>query len=510
MDSRIAMGQHYFTGFAGPKMTESFIRNVCEHKIGNVILFEHNVENKQELKKLCGEITALVEAETGVKPLIALDQEGGAISRLREDATIFPSAMAIAATQDTGIAFSAGRITALELRAMGISLNLAPVMDVNSNRINPVIGVRSYGDDPEQVALFGAAAARGLMDGGVLCCAKHFPGHGDTAIDSHIGLPVIEKTWEALDACELIPFRKAVDIGVSAVMTAHILFPALEPERIPATMSKRVIDGLLRNRMGFQGLVLTDCMMMDAIAVHYGTVEGSVAALAAGADMVFVSHDPALAAQAAEASIRALESGALNRIAFDESTRRILAVKASLAGDVPPFDDVGCARHRAVSRHATQAAITLVHDAPFALGASPIFLGCTRFRPTKAANPEDTAQCFPKTMAAMLGGDGFVTPPNPSEADIQAALAKLPGHSAVVIGLYNALACDGQLALARRVAESGLPVCAIALRAPYDLYALPAQVRAYAAYDYDLRTMSALSDVLAGRCQVTGRLPVKL
>ena len=510
MDDRLAMGQHFFTGFAGPVMTEAFIRNVKEQKIGNVILFEYNVTGKEGLKKLCDEITALVEAETGVKPLIALDQEGGAISRLREDATIFPGAMAIAATQDPDIAFSSGRITAQELRAMGISINLAPVMDVNSNLHNPVIGVRSYGDDPQRVARFGVATARGLMDGGVLCCAKHFPGHGDTAVDSHIGLPVIEKPWEALDACELIPFRAAVDAGVSAVMTAHILFPSLEPERIPATMSPHIIRGLLREKMGFQGLILTDCMMMDAIAVHYGTVEGSVAALTAGADMVFVSHDPALASQSARAAIDALAKGTLDRSAFEASTRRILAAKAALSRETLPLHTVGCAQHREVSRSATQAALTLVHDAPFTLGAHPLFLGCPRFRPTLAANPEDTAQCFPRTMASLLGGDALVTPQNPCEAEIPAITNQIAVHSSVVIGLYNALTCDGQREMVRQAARIGLPICAVALRAPYDLQGLPEHVRTYAAYDYDIRTMTALADVLAGRRQATGHLPVKL
>ncbi len=510
MNDRIAMGQHFFTGFAGPHMTETFIRNVQEHKIGNAILFEYNVESKEQLKRLCSEITELIEAETGIKPLIALDQEGGAISRLREDATIFPSAMAFAASGKPELAREAGRITAQELRAMGVTLNLAPVLDVNSNPLNPVIGVRSYGDDPQAVARFGTEAAKGLMEGGVLCCAKHFPGHGDTAVDSHIGLPVVDKPHEALAACELKPFQAAVDKGVPAVMTAHILFPALEPDRLPATMSRRIVSGLLREQMGFRGLVLSDCMMMDAVAAHFGTVPGSVAALQAGVDMVFVSHDAALAAQAALAGLCALAGGQLDSAAFEASTRRILAEKAKLAPDIPSLAHVGSAAHRAVSERVTRAAMTLVQAAPFTLGVKPLFVGCARFRPTLAANPEDASQCFPEAMRALLGGTAVATPPDPTEAEVEAALSHACEHTSIVIGLFNAVACPGQRALASKAAELGLPVCAVALRAPYDLQTLPAHVRTYATYDYDARTMATLAEVLAGKTTAEGKLPVRL
>ena len=225
MDVLTSLGQHLVTGFKGPEVTEELIQNVREHKIGNFILFEYNVVDKVQLKKLCGDLTVLALKETGYLPFITIDQEGGVVSRLKEDATIFPSAMAVAATGDAENARIAGRITGEELRAMGVNFNLAPVMDVNSNSNNPVIGVRSYGDDPTQVARFGIAMAKGLEEGGVLSSLKHFPGHGDTAVDSHLGLPRVEKNLEELLACELAPFQAAIDAGVPSVMTTHILFP---------------------------------------------------------------------------------------------------------------------------------------------------------------------------------------------------------------------------------------------------------------------------------------------
>lgn len=179
-------------------------------------------------------------------------------------------------------------------------------MDVNSNPQNPVIGVRSYGESPETVAEYGTQMIRGLCDGGVLSCAKHFPGHGDTAVDSHLGLPVVDKSLQELEACELIPFRAAIAAGVPSIMTTHILFPQLEPDGVPATMSRRIITGLLREKMGYEGLIVSDSMEMQAIARFYGTVPGMIAAMAAGVDLVMPSHTVSLVGEAQAAAVQAL------------------------------------------------------------------------------------------------------------------------------------------------------------------------------------------------------------
>ena len=242
----------------------------------------------------------------GYPAFIAIDQEGGVVSRLGSDAAVIPSAMAIAATGDTNNAYEAGLITGRELMAMGVNMNLAPDMDVNSNPRNPVIGVRSYGDTAETVSSFRGSNIWGLQDSGVLCTAKHFPGHGDTAVDSHLGLPCVDKTLEELRDCELKPFQAAIPAGVSAVMTSHILFPRLEPDGLPATMSRRIITDLLKKELGFSGLVLSDCMMMNAIQGHFGTVNGCLMAAKAGVDLIFISHSREFAGEAARAMLEAL------------------------------------------------------------------------------------------------------------------------------------------------------------------------------------------------------------
>lgn len=510
MNLKTALGQHLVTGFSGPEMTDDFVESVRKYHIGNVILFENNVVDREQLHRLCTEIRALVLQETGYPPLITIDQEGGAVSRLKEDCAIFPSAMAVAATGNPENAFAAGFITAQELRAMGVNFDLAPVVDVNSNPNNPVIGVRSYGDDPHRVAEYGLAMAQGLTQGGILCSLKHFPGHGDTSVDSHLGLPRVEKTLPELQACELVPFQACIDAGVPAVMTTHILFPALEPEGVPATMSRRILTDLLKKKMGFQGLIISDCMMMGAIAQTYGTVQGCVAAIRAGVDLVFVSHSPKLASEAIDWIHAALEAGELDAREFSDSTEKILRYKAQLPSETPPLNSVGSAEHRAASERITRAAITTVQEAPFALGDNPLFLGCYRFRPTMASSPEDTSLSFPGTMRELLSGESSVTSQNPTPEEIRATLSNATGHSSLVIGTYNARQREGQLALVREAIQLGLPTCVIALRGPYDLADMPEGVLTLAAYDYDRRTLPVLAEILSGKFKTAGILPVQL
>jgi beta-N-acetylhexosaminidase len=201
-------GQRFVAGFHGTTIPEDFQELVRKYKVGNVILFKRNVESAQQLKKLCDDLQALIMAETGLPAFITIDQEGGAVTRLPEECAITPCAMALASTGNVENAYQSGVITGRELNAIGVNFDLAPVMDTNSNPRNPVIGVRSFGDQPETVAHYGCAMIRGLEEN-VISCAKHFPGHGDTDVDSHLGLPVVDKSMEELEQCELIPFKAA-------------------------------------------------------------------------------------------------------------------------------------------------------------------------------------------------------------------------------------------------------------------------------------------------------------
>ena len=242
--------------------------------------------------------------------------------------TAFPPTMAFGAVGDERFAYEYGRITAREARATGVHVLFAPVLDVNNNPENPVIASRSFGADPDLVARLGAAFVRGARDGGAFTTGKHFPGHGDTSVDSHVGLPVIEADRARLDTLELLPFAQAIREGVDAIMTAHVSLPGLlGPDAVPATLSPEIMTGLLRDDLGFDGLLFTDALTMRAITEAYGIGEASVRALEAGADVLLSPKD---VSTAIDAVLVAIETGRLTRLNIEESVRRILEMKAKL------------------------------------------------------------------------------------------------------------------------------------------------------------------------------------
>ena len=505
------IGQRLMTGFPGLEMTEEFIQVVKEHKLGNVILFRENIRDNEQLKKLCGQIQALIRSETGHSAFIAIDQEGGIVTRLKEDGVNVPGAMALGATADPENAYRAGLLIGREMRALGPNFNFAPTVDVNSNRDNPVIGVRSYSDDPKVVAQFAAQSVRGLLEGGVLCTAKHFPGHGDTNVDSHLALPCVDKPLEALEKVELIPFQAAVEAGVPAVMTAHILFPQIEPDNIPATMSRRIMQGILREKLGFQGIIVSDCMEMAAIRSHYGVSAGTLAAFRAGVDLVEITHHPLWCAETAVRLLEAAESGELDLTEMDESVERILSAKARwIEGrESGEFDFAAAAQE---SRLLMEQTITEVRR-PAALLAleHPLCIGCAPYRVSLVGNV-DTQQGNPfgDQMALELGGTSADMLRDPSGEEITGLVERAKACGSAVVGTFNAIANPGQLALIRALVDSGIPTAAVALRVPYDLRDLPGEVWAIAAYEYSPESISAAAKVLRGELQPTGKLPVQL
>ncbi len=513
LDLQTQIGQRLAVGFPGYEIPSDLAELVRRYHVGNIILFAENIRDNGQLKRLCRELQELIAGETGFPAFIGIDQEGGVVSRLGPDAATPPSAMCVAATGDPRNAYEAGLITGRELRALGVNFDFAPDMDVNSNPQNPVIGVRSYGDTPEIVARYGTEMMRGLTDGGVLCCAKHFPGHGDTALDSHLSLPIVDKSLAELEACELKPFRAAIAAGVPAIMTTHILFPQLEPEKTPATMSRRIITGLLKETLGFTGLVVSDCMMMQAIQAYYGTVNGILAAVGAGVDLVLSSHSIEYARKACEAMREAVLDGGLSAEEMKASAEKIISAKAALAPAPDNADIVGCEAHRQTVRRIMDQGLTLVGsptgECP-PLGQKPLFMGCHPFRPTIASNPEDESVSFPETMRSLLGGEAVNTPTDPTDEEIGSLALRAAGHSAVVIGTYNGHIKTGQLKLVRALARLDAPVICVALRNPYDLLGLPDGVTRIAAYEYDSLSMEAVARLLRGEQRASGRLPLSI
>ncbi|HSK68445.1 MAG TPA: glycoside hydrolase family 3 protein, partial [Candidatus Limnocylindria bacterium] len=309
-----------------------------DYHVGNVIHFGNNVADFGSARRLNAELDGIIRENcAGVPPLVSVDHEGGRVMRFGAGFTWFPSQMALGAADDEALTEAVGRAMGAELRAAGFNLSFSPVLDVLRRGSPGFVGIRAFGASPDAAARHGAAMARGLQGAGVMACAKHFPGHGDTEADSHYGLPKVDKPREALDAMELRPYRGLVgESAADAVMTTHILFPALEPRDVPATMSEATVTGVLRGDLGFTGMVVTDGMQMGAIAAHYGMARGCVEAVKAGCDLLAVGTGGAGSrdAQAAclEAVYRAVLQGEIPMERIDGAVARILRLKEKYCG----------------------------------------------------------------------------------------------------------------------------------------------------------------------------------
>jgi len=502
------LGQKLIFGFHGETLSEEFIRLIKEYKIGNVILFRRNVRSAEQLRRLCTEIQTLIRAETGYPAFIVIDQEGGMVTRLPDDAVTVPGAMALAATGKAENARTASQITIRQLLGLGANFNMAPVLDVNNNPKNPVIGVRSFGDTAQQVIDFGVASLQPYENSGVLCCGKHFPGHGDTAVDSHLGIPMVDKTEEELEALELIPFRRAVEAGIPAIMISHMMFPKIGNDNVPCTMSRYFITELLKKKLGFEGLVLTDCMEMLAIQDHYGTPEGTVAAIKAGVDLAEISSSIHLLWGAAKMVNEAAERGEFDMDEIRASVEKILAYKEKIRYDIDP-SLCNRAEDRAAAYAITRSAVTCWAGTPPLANENTFFCGCGDYRASGVANEDSSAGAFAGYMAAAFGAHGLVTSKDPEEEEIRKVTAEAAKYEKIILGTCNGHLFRGQIALAEALAATGRELTVVALRNPYDLPLLPDCACKLAAYDYAGPAFHALEEIFRGGA-ATGVCPVAL
>ena len=350
-DLQRRIGQLVVAGFAGVTLPVELRAIAREFDLGGVILFARNVEAPLQVAEVAYEVKQLSD----VPPWVSVDQEGGRVQRLRAPFTEWPPPASLGRCGDPKLAERFARALARELRAVGITMDYAPVLDVLTNTSNPVIGDRALSDDPAEVARLGAVLIGALQAEGVAACGKHFPGHGDTSRDSHLELPVVEHEPDRLQAVELLPFRAASEAGAAAIMTAHVRYPALD-EAAPATLSRTVVTDLLRGELGYDGLVVTDDMAMGAIAKHRAAAPAAVEAIGAGCDLVLLCEpDPAAQVAVIEGLIHAVEDGSLPEQRVAEALgRQQRARERFLRGDDrwrPPAqarlnEVVGCAEHQ--------------------------------------------------------------------------------------------------------------------------------------------------------------------
>ena len=355
--SRDKIGQLFMVGFDGTAVSADLAAFIKEYKPGGVILFSRNLESAEQIVELTNN---LQDCSPHSPLLISIDQEGGRVSRLPQGFTIFPPCDVLGRCNSSELAYAAAATTAKELKAVGINMNMSPVLDVNSNPANPVIGDRAFGTTPATVCELGLATAGGLQDNRVVACGKHFPGHGDTNADSHKELPVVEASRERLEQIEFPPFRLAAAHGVATMMTAHVLYRALDDQR-PATLSPTIIGAFLREELQYNGVVLTDDLEMHAIIDHYGIEEATVQSILAGCDMPLICKDRNREVAAISALDKAVADGTISVERLEQSLARIARLKERFLLPYRPvvISDaklvVGCRSHRALLHSIHQA-----------------------------------------------------------------------------------------------------------------------------------------------------------
>ncbi len=500
---RLKIGQMLMAGFPPPEVDAQARWLTGEYYVGNFVLFARNIGTVQQTCEMCGALSRLVWDQTGLAPLIAADQEGGVVCRLCEGVALLPGPMAIAAADaDASVV---GRNCADALAAVGINANLAPVLDVNRDPMNPIIGARAYGDTVQAVQKFGLGMLAGLRERELLAAVKHFPGHGNVKTDSHLQMPCNEAAEEELRAVDFAPFQAAFSQGADALMTGHVCLRNYDPE-FPATLSHKIMTDLLRGVMGFQGIAITDCMEMGAISTAYGIGEGAVLAVEAGCDILCFSHTYEAVAQAAQALYAAVESGRITPERIDRSYERILRVKRKynlLRPSAPSvekarsilYDPVRREQHRRISRRS----ITLLSDtgglARLKQAKHPAFFAPASLALTGNEDQEKPPTYFSRMAAERYGGKWTVLPLDGLDDAADGAL-RAQEYDVAVLGLYNARFRPGQQRILRILEEQSRPLVVVMLGAPYDAALICRADAVIAAYEYTPMSVCAVLDAL--------------
>jgi beta-N-acetylhexosaminidase len=448
--------------------------------------------------------------------------EGGVFSHYLLEAgsaTVFPQAMAIAATGRDEDAYEVARTIGREAKAVGIQINFAPTVDVNNNPGNPVINVRSFGEDPDRVARLAAQWVRGSHDAGVIATAKHFPGHGDTDVDSHVGLPVVSANRARLDQIELVPFRAAIGAGASMVMTAHVALPAVSGDSsVPATLSPRIITDLLREDLGFRGVTITDALTMEGVGRGYSAEESAVLAVKAGSDILLMPRD---AKRAIDAVVAAVERGEIPKARIDAAARRVLELKARTGVAFRPAVDVeglrevvGTPEHRAQADDVARRAITLLRDKDNLLPAGGGRVVVVQYMPETELK---AGRWFAREMAAVRPNHVFkITPRSGREELDSIARAARAADRVVVTAHVRRVEGEGRASIPPHIASwmDGLTqrerVVFVAHGNPYLIRQVPSVGTYVVTYGVGDALERASARAIMGRAPITGRAPISL
>ncbi len=510
MNLKDKIGQRLMVTFYGPELTPAVAEFLTTTRAGGVILFGHNIESLGQVAQLNRALQDLA-ARNGLPPLlIGIDEEGGRVSRMPADGQkwIAPSQMAQSAAGSGAPGMCAG-VTARQLRRLGFNLDFAPIADVNNNPANPVIATRSFGSDPKLVSQAVTEAIQTYIAEGLAPCVKHFPGHGDTSVDSHLGLPIVHRSMARLEAIELAPFRAAFEAGVPALMTAHILYPEIEPEDRPATLSRYFLQTLLRQQMGFEGVVFSDALVMEAIASRYSVPEACFLTIEAGADVAMPLGSFGMQRQCIERLTEQAE-----RLEWDAPLARIAAFKARYCQ--PPLEADSQAENAdaEIITSATQRSITVVGATaalPLEAEVLPVVIDFELPIASIVEEERQPGKLLAELLTARWPNLHYLAVPAASpQEQTEACLQAATRASRLLIVTRNATRLPEQAHLLKALLEVQPKTVVIAARDPYDLTLAQNAALRLATYGDPPASIRALVGALFGEFRPSGQLPVML
>ncbi|GAA0590109.1 beta-N-acetylhexosaminidase [Virgibacillus siamensis] len=517
---RKKIGQIMMIGFHGDKLNSEVIDMISNCMVGSVILFSRNIKTPEQVKLLTRKLQETAKQSGHYRPLIiATDQENGIVRRLNYGFTKLPGSMVLGAVDDCNTTYEISKTTGKELKSAGINMNLAPVMDVNSNPKNPVIGVRSFGENPSFVASHGVEFIKGHQSQHVITSAKHFPGHGDTAQDSHLGIPLVNNSMENVRKTELVPFIAAIQNNVASVMISHVHYRSIDMNQTtPASLSKNVINHLLRGKFGFRGVVITDCLEMDAISSATGTAEGALNALKAGVDLLVVSHTYAEQKRVIDRIVDAVNHNEIELQVIDNAVERIHKLKDKYinwnfinknSGGYQ-LSEQDFSLHRKLARSVYRRGITVLKGKKL-LPIDSGHIHCVTVFDNNGSPAEENSDCIDlKRLNIPLDiriSTGRITG---SETD-QELEKKLNGDADFSVIFTNTTGANNNLInkihyLIDRLKTTAL----ISLKSPYILSEFPKAQVLIATYDPTETAIQAVMEIITGKVQAVGKSPVTI
>ncbi len=510
------IGQVVICGFYGTTPSKEIETLIRKYHLGNVILFKRNIENPEQLK----ELTFSLQEMSKIPLSIAVDQEGGIVTRLTEPFTTFPGNMATAATQDVHNAYLTGLIMAKEMRAVGINWDLAPVVDINDLPQNPGIGVRSYSDDPEIIARFASEFVKGLHDGKVAACAKHFPGKGHSAKDAHLEMPTVDRDMKTLEKIELYPYGELMKVGIDSIMPSHVYYPALcEEKNLPATLSKNVMTDLLKNKMGFKGVNVTDDLEMGGITNSLSGSEAAWISFKNGADVVMMCHTFEEQVKTFEKIKEKVLDGSISIEKLNDSVRRVLEMKMNVGlfdGLLAIENEIGDESSLEIAKDIARKSITLcknesglvkkIMENPLMI-VFPTSMALVKVEESEKQKVLEIERVLKKHSHFPVTSVGIS--PKPTKNEIKEVISKVREFNGnVLLCTLNAHIVSEERELVKEmVLLKPDKILVVALRNPYDCF-LKGVKNSVALYNYSPLSQRVFAEMLVNGENFTGKLPL--